>query len=151
MWKRPSPYLPALCVLASLAAALPLLGSAAVDAPDTRMDSPQRVEQRRVDLSGAPNMEVIASTAEYPPGTGIALHLHHGVEVAYVVQGATIQIDGKPPITLATGQSLMNLRDVPHGNFTIVGATALKLFTVHIVDKGAPLYDPAPQSRQTAQ
>lgn len=33
--------------------------------PDT--DSPQRVEQRRADLSGAPRMEVIASTAEYKP------------------------------------------------------------------------------------
>jgi quercetin dioxygenase-like cupin family protein len=104
-------------------------------------DSPQRVEQKRADLSGAPGMEVIASTAEYKPGDRIDLHLHHGVEAAYVIQGATVQVPGKEPMKLATGAAIMNLRDVKHGGFTVVGDTSLKLFTVHVVDKGKPLYD----------
>ncbi len=107
----------------------------------TLSDSPQRVEQKRTDLTGAPNMEVIASTGEYKPGEGIDFHLHHGIEAAYVVQGAQIQLPGKPPMTLATGTTLLNLRDVKHGGFKIVGDTSLKLFTVHVVDKGKPLYD----------
>jgi len=104
-------------------------------------DSPQRVEQKRTDLSGASGMEVIASTAEYMPGEQIGLHSHHGVEMAYVVQGARVQAPGKEPVTLATGATIMNLRDVKHAGFTIVGDTSLKLFTVHVVDKGKPLYD----------
>jgi quercetin dioxygenase-like cupin family protein len=104
-------------------------------------DSPQRVEQKRVDLSGAPGMEVIASTAEYKPGDVIDVHSHHGVEAAYVLQGASIQVPGKDPKTLATGTTLVNLRDVKHAGFKVVGDTSLKLFTVHIVDKGKPLYD----------
>jgi quercetin dioxygenase-like cupin family protein len=104
-------------------------------------DSPQRVEQKRADLSGAPGMEVIASTAEYKPGEAIGLHLHHGIEAAYVIQGATVQAPGKEPMTLATGATLFNLRDVRHAGFRVVGETSLKLFTVHIVDKGKPLYD----------
>lgn len=48
----------------------------------TTGDSPQRVEQKRTDLSGAPGMEVIASLGEYKPGEGIDLHIHHGVEAA---------------------------------------------------------------------
>ena len=40
-----------------------------------------------------------------------------------------------------TGTVLMNLRDARHGGYGVVGDTPLKLFTVHIVDKGAPLYD----------
>ena len=107
----------------------------------TLSDSPQRVEQKRTDLTGAPNMEVIASTGEYKPGEGIDFHLHHGIEAAYVLQGAQIQLPGKPPMTLATGTTLLNLRDVKHGGFKIVGDTSLKLFTVHVVDKGKPLYD----------
>ena len=104
-------------------------------------DSPQRVEQKRTELTGAPGMEVITSTAEYKPGEAIELHIHHGVEAAYVVQGASVQVPGKEPMMLATGASLLNLRDVKHGGFKVVGETPLKLFTVHVVDKGKPLYD----------
>lgn len=104
-------------------------------------DSAQRVEQKRTDLSGAPGMEVIASTAEYKPGDTIDAHFHHGVEAAYVVQGASVQLPGKDPMTLTTGATIMNLRDIRHGGFKVVGDTSLKLFTVHVVDKGKPLYD----------
>jgi len=104
-------------------------------------DSPQRVEQKRTDLSGAPGMEVIASIAEYKAGDAIDVHLHHGVEAAYVVQGASVQVPGKEAMMLPTGATVLNLRDVKHGGFRVVGETPLKLFTVHIVDKGKPLYD----------
>jgi quercetin dioxygenase-like cupin family protein len=107
----------------------------------TTRDSAERVEQKRVDLSGAPGMEVIASLAEYKPGTTLASHIHHGVETAYVVQGALVRMPGKEPAMLATGTTLVNLRDVKHGGLTVVGDTSLKLFSVHIVDKGKPLYD----------
>jgi quercetin dioxygenase-like cupin family protein len=107
----------------------------------TTGDSPQRIEQKRADLSGAPGMEVIASLGEYKPGEGIDLHIHHGVEAAYVVQGASVQAPGRDPMNLPSGATLVNLRDVKHGGFKVIGDTSLKLFTVHIVDKGKPLYD----------
>ncbi len=107
----------------------------------TLSDSPQRKEVRRADLSGAPGMEVIISTGEYKTGEAIDLHIHHGIEAAYVIQGGTVQSPGKDPMPLPTGASLLNLRDVPHGGFKVVSETPLKLFTVHIVDKGKPLYD----------
>ena len=104
-------------------------------------DSPQRVELKRTDLTGAPGMEVITSTAEYKPGETIDLHFHHGVEAAYIIQGARVQVPGKDPMALPTGGNLLNLRDVKHAGFTVVGDSSLKLFTVHVVDKGKPLYD----------
>ena len=107
----------------------------------TYNDSRQRVEQKRADLTGAPGMEVIASTAEYKNGDPIDLHIHHGIEAAYVLQGGMVQVPGKEPMPLPTGASLLNLRDVKHGGFKVVGDTPLKLFTVHIVDKGKALYD----------
>ena len=109
--------------------------------PNMATDSPQRVEQKRTDLTGAPGMEVIASTAEYKPGDTINLHFHHGIETAYVIQGGTIQVPGKDPAPLPTGATLQFLRDAKHAGFKVVGDSSLKLFTVHVVDKGKPLYD----------
>jgi quercetin dioxygenase-like cupin family protein len=117
------------------------LGVAAGQLAQPFTDSAQRVEQKRTDLTGAPDMEVIASVAEYKPGDSIRAHTHHGVEAAYVLQGARLQPPGKEPTALLTGTTLLNLRDVKHAGFTIVGDTPLKLFTVHIVDKNKPLYD----------
>jgi hypothetical protein len=42
---------------------------------------------------------------------------------------------------MQTGSAIMNLRDVPHAGFTVVGDQPLKLLSVHIVDKGKPLYE----------
>ena len=104
-------------------------------------DLPQRVEQKRADLSGAPGMEVIASVVELKPGEVSRLHSHHGIEAAYVIQGAMVEPPGQKPVMLATGSSLLNLRDVNHGAFKIVGDTSFKYFAVHVVDKGKPLYE----------
>lgn len=104
-------------------------------------DSKNRVEKNRTDLSGAPGMEVIASIAEYKPGESLDLHSHPGIEASYVVQGASLGFAGEAPIVLATGSTLLALRDIKHGDFKVVGDTSLKLYTVHIVDKGEPLYE----------
>lgn len=109
--------------------------------PNPATDSPQRVEQKRIDLSGAPGMEVIASIAEYKPGDTIKVHTHHGIETAYVVDGGMIQVPGKDPAPIPTGATLQFARDMKHAGFTIVGDKPVKLFTVHVVDKGKPLYD----------
>ena len=126
---------------ASIGLALFGMGLATGLVAQINSDSPQRIEKSRADLVGAPGMEVIASIGEYKPGESIELHIHHGIEAAYVVQGASVQAAGKDPAMLPTGASLLNLRDVKHGGFRVVGETPLKLFTVHIVDKGKPLYD----------
>ena len=58
-----------------------------------------------------------------------------------MLQGALVQSPGKDPVSLPTGVTSLNLRDVVHGKFKVVGDTSLKMFTVHVVDKGKPLYD----------
>ena len=107
-------------------------------------DSPNRKEMKRADLTGT-NMEVILSTAEYKPGETIARHIHHGEEAFYVLEGATVETPDGKQIQLATGTGWINRRDVPHAGFKVVGDKPLKLLTVHIVDKGAPLYDAPPK------
>ena len=100
-----------------------------------------RKELRRTDLSGAPGMEVVLSVSEYRPGDSISMHFHHGVEAGYVLEGGKIQVPGKDATDLPTGAPIMNLRDVPHGGWKNAGTNTIKLLTVHVVDKGKPLYD----------
>jgi quercetin dioxygenase-like cupin family protein len=118
-----------------------LIIGASVGVAAVSYDSPARKEQKRADLSGAPGMEVISSMVEFKKGDFIAVHVHHGIETNYVVQGSMVQAPGKDPMMLATGSVGLNLRDAPHAGFKVVGDEPLKIFTVHIVDKGKPLYD----------
>jgi hypothetical protein len=50
------------------------------------------------------------------------------------------QVDG-----IQDRNGLDQSRDVPHGGIKVVGNTALKLVTVHVVDKGTPMYDAPPK------
>jgi len=106
-----------------------------------RGDLPQRQELKRADLSTSPQMEVITSIAEFKKGESIPRHYHHGIETGYVLQGTMVQLPGQAPMMIKTGSTIMNLRDVPHAGYTVVGDEPLKVLTVHIVDKGKPLYE----------
>ena len=114
--------------------------AALVGSPTLAQDSQTRKEIRRDDLSGASGIEVITSITEVKPGEELPRHSHHGIETIYVIQGALIAVPGKDPIMLQTGGSSTTLRDVPHAGFKVVGDQPLRLYTVHIVDKGKPLY-----------
>jgi quercetin dioxygenase-like cupin family protein len=101
-----------------------------------------RTELKRADLTGA-NMEVIISVLEVPPGSSIDRHTHPGEEAVYVLDGATLQFPDGKEISRPAGQAGINVRDVPHAGYTVVGDKPLRLLTVHIVDKGKPMTVPA--------
>lgn len=103
-------------------------------------DSAGRKELKRGDLTGT-NMEIVVSVSETKPGETLARHIHHGEEALYILEGATAELPDGKQITLPTGNAAINVRDVPHAGFKIVGDKTLKLLTVHVVDKGKPLYD----------
>lgn len=129
-------------VLRTLAAAL-LLGSAMQ--PLHAAEGGTRTELRREPLAGAPGMEVIVSLSELKPGDELPAHFHNGIETGYVLEGGMLQAPGKEAYAVTTGSTIMNLRDVLHGGVKVVGTKTIKLFLVHIVDKGKPLYDSKPK------
>lgn len=106
-------------------------------------DSPFRKELKRGDLTGT-NMEVITSISELKPGETSTLHVHHGDESYYFLEGGTIELPDGKQLPIPTGAVGLNVRDVPHGAYKVVGDKPIKLLTVHIVDKGKPLYDKPP-------
>src|ERR1700749_4144574 len=95
-------------------------------------EPPNRKEMKRADLTGT-KMEVVLSTAEYKPGEMIALHIHHGEEAFYVLEGATVETPDGKQIELKTGSGSINMRDVPHAGFKVVGDKPVNLVPVHII------------------
>ena len=90
-----------------------------------------------LDLSGKPTFVV----NEIKPGEVSPLHVHHGEESFYVIEGGTVELPDGKQVPFPTGTTGINRRDVPHGAFKVVGDKPIKYLSVHIVDKGAPLYD----------
>ena len=102
-----------------------------------------RTVLKQADLTGT-NMEIIIAVLEVPPGTTIERHTHPGEEAVYVLEGATLQMPDGTEVARPAGQAGVNIRDVPHAGYKVVGDKTLKLLTVHIVDKGKPMTVPAP-------
>ncbi len=90
-------------------------------------------------------MEVITSISELKPGEASPLHIHHGEESFYVMEGGTVELPDGKQVPFPAGTTGINRRDVPHGAFKVVGDKPIKYLTVHIVDKGKPLYDTPPK------
>lgn len=105
-------------------------------------DEPKRTVLKRSDLTGT-NMEIIVAVLEVPPGVSIARHTHPGEEAVYVLEGATLQFPDGREVSRPAGEAGVNVRDIPHAGYKVVGDKPLKLLTVHIVDKGKPMTVPA--------
>jgi quercetin dioxygenase-like cupin family protein len=108
----------------------------------TAMAQTNRTELKRADLTGT-DKEIIIAILEVPPGASIARHTHPGEEAVYVLEGATLQFPDGKEVTRPAGQAGVNVRDVPHAGYKVIGDKTLKLLTVHIVDKGKPMTVPA--------
>ncbi|HET7886414.1 MAG TPA: cupin domain-containing protein [Bradyrhizobium sp.] len=104
---------------------------------------PNRTVLKTADLTGT-DKEIIIAVLEVPPGAAIARHTHPGEEAVYVLEGAKLQMPDGKEIDRPAGQAGVNVRDVPHAGYKVVGDKPLKILTVHIVDKGKPMTVPAP-------
>lgn len=97
-----------------------------------------RDELKRADLTGK-DMDVIVTVVTVPPGENLPKHIHPGEEVVYVLEGATLELPDGSKRQFPTGAATLNVRNVPHAGFKVGGDKALKMLTVHIVDKGKPV------------
>jgi quercetin dioxygenase-like cupin family protein len=100
-----------------------------------------RTELKRADLTGT-NMEIVVARVELPVGAVSAKHLHYGEEIVFVLEGGLIQMPGGSPTARETGSVELNVREVPHAGYKVVGDKPVKIITVHIVDKGKPMTVP---------
>ena len=94
----------------------------------------------RTDDPAGPGYEAVMGLAEIPPGVSSGRHVHHGVEIGYVLEGVvSIEYAGKPAVTVKAGETFKN--EGPHTAHN-PGDKTTKILAVYLVEKGKPIADP---------
>ncbi|HEX3423961.1 MAG TPA: cupin domain-containing protein [Sphingomicrobium sp.] len=118
-----------LLLLLSALAAMP----AAADPPDIHVDVPVRK-----------GLEVNVVEHDIAPGQKVGWHIHHGIEISYVLSGAlNVQIAGGPIRHVVKGDTFEVDRDTPH-RATNEGTETAALLITYLKDKAGPLAIPVP-------
>ncbi len=103
----------------------------------------KRTILQRTDDPGAATYEAVMGVAEIPPGEMSGKHRHHGIELAYVLEGSVVvERDGKPSVTLKAGEAFKN--DAEIHNARNMSTSLVKILAVYLVEKGKPLAETAP-------
>jgi quercetin dioxygenase-like cupin family protein len=104
----------------------------------------QRVMLFRTDAPpAAVPMEVVLGTAEIPAGSNAGKHLHHGIEVGYVLSGETVmELPGEAPRTMKAGDTYFIPAGVAH-DARAIGNGSAKVLAFYLIEKGKPVALPA--------
>lgn len=115
-----------------LLAAAPMLGQDTLPPPpDLRFDVPADAGPQQVQLRGG----------NYAPGEGVPLHVHPGVEMAYVVAGTIEFRIGDQVMIKHAGDSTLIPRGTPHSAKSLGPETA-RVVSAFVIDQGKPLRVP---------
>jgi quercetin dioxygenase-like cupin family protein len=122
-----------------MAVAVLIIGSGlALHVTQAQQPGITRTDVQRHDL-GVSGHEVIQVRVDFAPGVAFGKHSHPGAEIAYVLEGTLeYQLEGKPPVTLKTGEALFIPAGTIHTAKNVGSVNAAELAT-YIVEKGKPL------------
>jgi quercetin dioxygenase-like cupin family protein len=102
----------------------------------------KRTVLQQVDIS-VPGREAVTAAVEFPPGAAAGRHTHPGEEIGYVLDGQILlEQEGKPPVTLKTGQAFFIPAGTVH-NATNNGSAAARVLANYVVEKGKPMATPS--------
>jgi quercetin dioxygenase-like cupin family protein len=100
----------------------------------------KRTDLQRHDLS-IPGREAIQVRVDIGPGEVAPKHKHPGEEIIYVLEGTLeYDVEGKPPVTLKTGDVLFIPYGTIHSAKNVGSVNAAELAT-YVVEKGKPLVE----------
>lgn len=81
---------------------------------------------------------------EIAPGGAVGKHFHPGDAFGYILEGSmTLEVDGKPPVTLKPGDSGHVPPKQVHDDKNASQTAPLKFLVFHVAEKGQPLAVPA--------
>jgi quercetin dioxygenase-like cupin family protein len=102
----------------------------------------KRTVLQRADVAGPEAKECVFGMADIEPGQSVGKHIHHGFEVAYVVQGQVdLMIDGEETRHLKAGDSYRVDVHRPH-DARNTGSEPVRVVASWVVEKGKPLAEP---------
>jgi quercetin dioxygenase-like cupin family protein len=122
-----------------LAVAVLIVGSGlALNVAQSQQPGVTRTDLLRHDLDVS-GREVIQARVDFAPGVAFPPHSHPGEEIAYVIEGELeYQVEGRPPVTLKTGEALFIPAGTIHSAKNVGSSNAAELAT-YLVEKGKPL------------
>ncbi len=126
-------------VLAAAFALAGAMGAWGIQGLDAQQQPPPFVRTllQTQDL-GAQGRAAVVARVDFQPGAEISRHTHPGEELGYVLEGTlTLQIEGKPPVTLKAGDVFFVEAGRVHAGRN--GNTPGKVLATYVVEKGKPL------------
>lgn len=131
--------------LAVALAFAPLLAAATTGAAahDAGLAKPQLVVREVV--NGMPKgdaQEIRVLTATFKPGERTVFHTHRSPVTVYVLEGEfTLELEGRPPVTVRAGQSYVEPPLVPMTGFNRSDKDPLRVVIFYVSDPGTPFLD----------
>jgi quercetin dioxygenase-like cupin family protein len=127
----------AVAVVFVVGLAVGVLGSRMLSAQDPLKEG---TELQRVELTNAKGMEAILVLRELPPGAESGRHTQSGNEIVYIVDGSVVvEVQGKAPMTLKTGQAFQTGAGEVHNVKNANASAPSKALAFYIAKKGTPL------------
>ncbi len=91
----------------------------------------------RTEVPNVPGKVIIFSRTTYKPGAHVAKHYHTSQIIFYILQGSMgVKDDGKDPITLKTGDSLLIKPGTVHEHWNMSATEPLVFLEYVLVDEG---------------
>ena len=117
----------------ALAVAFPVAASAL-----SAEDQMPRTELGRTETTAT--SETIVTELHMMPGAYLKMHTHPGDEHVYIVKGGPMTTKDGRTVAFEDGGYLYFPRGQVHGGLTAAGDGEVVILTVHVVDKGKPVY-----------
>jgi quercetin dioxygenase-like cupin family protein len=88
--------------------------------------------------------EVTVLTANLKPGDKTVFHTHRFPVTVYILEGAfTLELDGREPVTVKAGESMVEPPNVKMTGYNRSATEAIKLVIFYVADPGTPFLDVA--------
>ena len=137
-----SHLVPGIALLASLCVGNPALaqqhGAAAPDIAKPNMVLQQVVEG----LPKDDKQTVRVMTATFKPGDKTVYHTHRFPVTVYVLEGAfTLELDGRPPLTVKAGEAMVEPPKVPMTGYNRSATETTKVVIFYVSANDTPFLD----------
>ena len=120
-----------------------LLGIGVDRAVSAQQTGITRTVLQRVDDPGAKSHEAVMAVADLAAGANAGRHIHHGIEIGYVLDGAiVVEHQGRAAVTKKAGEFFQIDASTAH-DARNTGTQPAKILAIYVVEKGKPLAEPA--------
>ena len=128
-----------LALMMSLAVGI-LMGVLGSQALSAQQMAEKRTPVAKTDMVIAKGMEESVTLVEMMPGAVGEKHFHNGDVMLYILEGSqTLEMDGRPPVTLTQGQAYHIDPKVPLTGKNPSATAPVRFLAFAVVQKGQPV------------